>query len=90
MKTEELSEPNTSETNRIFRTEFPRMLIFSFVVIVSNGWKTLRRCSVRAVEVNDEHPYFNNLVDAINEAIDDALKSLPNSHVVSFSHTKLN
>ena len=90
METKEPLPMNTDDGSRVVNVALPKVLVFSFVVVVSDGSKTTSQHSTIGIEVRDEYPHLQNLTTAINDSIDEALKALPNSHIVSFSHARLN
>ena len=81
---------NTDDDSRVVNVALPKVLVFSFVVVVSDGSKTAVQNSITAIEVSDEYPHLEGLTTAINDSIKEALNALPNSHIVSFSHVRLN
>ena len=90
METKEPLPINTDDGSRVVNVTLPNVLLFSFVVVVSDGSKTAVQNSITAIEVSDEYPHLEGLTTAINDSIKEALNALPNSHIVSFSHVRLN
>lgn len=80
----------SEQSNTGLAVELPKALSFSFVVIATDGFKTITSHLIRTIEVKDEPPHITDLSKAITEAINQALTALPNSHVISFSHARLN